>query len=412
MPAISKRLIDSESPRPREFFVWDDRLAGFGVRVHPTGRKVFVAQVRVGKALRRVKIGAYGPFTVEQAREAAKDIIRAAAEGRDPQREKRAIRNAVTVEELCRQYLDAARAGLVTTRFRRPKRPSTIAIDEGRVSRHIVPLLGSLAVDSVKRADVQLMIDAIAAGRTAGVFEGKPRGRAVVTGGAGTAARVAELLGGVFSWAGKRDLFTGPNPVRGLETIRGESHERVLSPAELALLGAALKTTEAPMAAAAVHLIALTGLRRSEACGLRWREIDEQGHCMRLQQTKTGRSVRPIGKAALDLLRSLRRADGAEWVFPRADDAAPAEMKKPMKAILAAAGLGLGAQALRRTFASVASDAGFGDATIAELLGHSRRGVTERHYVRRSDPIMVAAADKVAERIAAMLSAGGKPIRK
>jgi integrase len=133
---------------------------------------------------------------------------------------------------------------------------------------------------------------------------------------------------------------------------------------------------------------------------------------MRLQQTKTGRSVRPIGKAALDLLRSLRRADGAEWVFPRADDAAPAEMKKPMKAILAAAGLGLGAQALRRTFASVASDAGFGDATIAELLGHSRRGVTERHYVRRSDPIMVAAADKVAERIAAMLSAGGKPIRK
>jgi integrase len=57
----------------------------------------------------------------------------------------------------------------------------------------------------------------------------------------------------------------------------------------------------------------------------------------------------------------------------------------------------------------VAADLVFGDATIAELLGHARRGVTERHYVRRSDPVMVAAADKVAGAIAAAL-AGGSPL--
>ena len=43
---------------------------------------------------------------------------------------------------------------------------------------------------------------------------------------------------------------------------------------------------------------------------------------------------------------------------------------------------------MRRTFASVAADMGYGDATIAELLGHARRGVTERHYMRRSDPVL------------------------
>jgi integrase len=413
MSAISKRLIDSEPPRPREFFLWDDRLAGFGVRVHPTGRKVFIAQVRVGRTQRRIKIGAYGPFTVEQAREAAREIIRAAAEGRDPQREKRALREAVTVEELCRQYLDAARSGLVATRFNRPKRPSTVALDEGRIAHHIVPLIGSLTVDSVRRSDVQLMMDAIAAGKTAGVFKGKPRGRSIVTGGTGTAVRAAELLGGIYSWAEKRDLVTGPNPVRGVEKIRGEVHERIFNADELAAIGKALKATaRASMAASAVRLIALTGMRRSEACELKWGEIDEPGHCVRLQQTKTGRSVRPIGKAALDLLHSLSRADGCEWVFPRADESAPAELIKTMKAIFAAAGLGLGAQILRRTFASVASDAGFGDATIAELLGHSRRGVTERHYVRRSDPIMIAAADKVAGRIAALLAGNAPGIKK
>ncbi|MGH7037380.1 MAG: hypothetical protein ACREE4_16495 [Stellaceae bacterium] len=56
----------------------------------------------------------------------AEEIIRAAAEGRDPQREKQEACTAITVAELCGEYLAAARAGLVTTRFRRPNglRPS------------------------------------------------------------------------------------------------------------------------------------------------------------------------------------------------------------------------------------------------------------------------------------------------
>jgi hypothetical protein len=70
------------------------RLAGFGVRVYPSGKKVFVAQVRVGRFQRRVTIGAYDPYTVEKARKRAENIIRAASEGRDP-REKREARNAL-----------------------------------------------------------------------------------------------------------------------------------------------------------------------------------------------------------------------------------------------------------------------------------------------------------------------------
>ena len=160
MPAISNRLIDAEPPRAAEFFLWDNRLAGFGVRIHPTGRKVFVAQVRVGRTLRRVKIGPYGAFTVAQARERAEEIIRAAADGRDPQREKTERADAITVEELCSRYLEAARDGRVMTRFRLPKRASTVAIDEGRVARHIVPLIGTVSAKDLKRSDVQRMADA------------------------------------------------------------------------------------------------------------------------------------------------------------------------------------------------------------------------------------------------------------
>jgi integrase len=59
---------------------------------------------------------------------------------------------------------------------------------------------------------------------------------------------------------------------------------------------------------------------------------------------------------------------------------------------------------LRRTFASTAAELGYGDATIAELLGHARRGVTERHYVRRPDAVLIEAASRTGELIDARMT--------
>ena len=405
LPALTKRGVDAAKPGADRYFKWCSSLPGFGVRVYPSGRKVFIAQVRIGRFQRRITIGTYGPYTVEKARRRAEDIIRAASEGRDPQREKTEAKRALTVGELCDEYLEAALAGLVMTRFKRPKRPATVAIDEGRISRHIKPLIGMIPARDLRRADVQRMADGIAKGKTAGTFKGKPRGRAVVTGGAGTAARVVELLGGIFSWAEKRDLVPGPNPVHGVETARGEARDRVLSAGELDALGRALDAAEAamPMAVAALKLIALTGLRREEACGLRWSEIDLAGCCLRLEATKTGRSNRPIGKTPRDLLETLPRLSD-EWVFPNRSNTGRAELKASIDAVFDSAEIkDARSHDLRRTFGSIAADEGYGDATIAELLGHSRRGVTQRHYIRRPDAALIAAADRVSRRIATAL---------
>lgn len=408
MPSLTKRRADAALPRSKDYFLWCQRTPGFGLRVYPSGKKVFVAQVRVGRQLRRVKIGAFGPFTVEQARTQAKGIARSASEGRDPQREKRAVRDAVTVGELCDLYLKAASAGIVMTRFGKPKRNSTIAIDEGRVSRHIKPTIGRLPARDLSRSDVQRMIDSIAEGKTAGSFPSvKPRGKAVVRGGGGTAARVAELLGGIYTWAEKRGHVDGPNPVRGVDKARGVAKDRTLSAEELQDLGKALRktATKSPMAAQVVRLIALTGLRRQEACSLRWTDIDWKGHCLRLDGTKTGKSLRPIGEAAIKLLRSIDRFSD-KWVFPNRDASGGADLKKAIASLFNGAGLSnVRSHDLRRTFASVAADEGYSDATIGELLGHARRGVTSRYYIRRPDEALVAAADRTAGRIAGTLDA-------
>jgi integrase len=408
MAILTKRVLDAAKPRDKEYFAWCGGLRGFGARIYPSGRKIFIAQVRVGRGQRRIKIGPFGALTVEQARERAAVVICAAADGRDPQREKQELRRAFTVQELCEQYMDAARSGLVTTRFREAKRSTTLEVDAGRIARHIAPLIGRIPARELRRVDVQRMADAIAAGKTASVVKTKPRGRAVVTGGAGTAARAVGLLGGIFSWAQKRALVPeGVNPAHGVEIARGKAKDRVLKAEELEALGKVLNSRAIKNTPAVnlVRLIALTGLRLGEASGLKWREVDELGQCLRLESTKTGRSTRPIGKIAMNLLSSMPRAD-REWVFPRTDgQPGPADSKKPTAKLFDAAGLAdARSHDLRRTFASVAADLGFGDATISELLGHARRGVTERYYVRRSDPVLLAAADTVAAQIAAGLA--------
>ena len=405
---LTKRAIDGLKPDAsgRDVFVWDDELKGFGVRMKPSGAAAYLIQYKTPqRKTRRLAFGKVTILTPEEARAKARKLLAEVADGADPSADRHANRNALTIAELCDQYLDAARAGLVTTRFNKAKKASTIAIDEGRVARHIKPLIGSTIVASLTRPAVQKMADAIAAGKTAGTFKTKARGKAVVEGGAGTAARVVELLGGIWTWAEKRGLASGANPVHGVQKIRGDAKDRVLSAEELAKLGKAMRELAPrwPAAVAALRLVAVTGLRREEACGLRWSEIDRASSCLRLRATKTGRSMRPIGKAAFDVL-DAQPTNKSDWAFPNVRNYGSADLKKHIAAIFDAAGLkDARSHDLRRTFGSIAADEGYGDATIGELLGHARRGVTERHYVRRADAVLIAAADRVSQRIAMAL---------
>jgi integrase len=157
------------------------------------------------------------------------------------------------------------------------------------------------------------------------------------------------------------------------------------------------------------RFLALSGWRESEGRTLAWAEVDEGRGVATLADTKTGRSVRPLGAAALAVLAAVRELprDGAPspYVFPGAarDGAAHrSNVRRPWGQVRRLAGLSIRLHDLRHSFTTVARGLGYGDHVIAQLVGHQLRGVTSR-YGDVPDGLVQRAAHDVAARISAAL---------
>lgn len=395
--------------------LWDTgrgSVTGFGVR-RQRRHAVFLLKYSAAGRQRWHTIGRFGALTVDEARLQAKVLLGQIAAGdaplrRAPQNETTAV---VTIADLCDRYMIAAESGAVLTRFNRPKKTSTLSIDTGRIERHIKPLIGSVAAVDLDGRKVKGLIQDITLGKTAVDVKTKKRGRARVQGGASTAARVADLLSGIMSWAVDEEIVK-TNPVHGIRRFRSEAKERFLSDSELASLGAQLRAgTDRsgvqlhPTGVQIIELLCLTGCRSSEIAKLRWSEVDLDHSCLRLEDTKSGRSLRPIGSVASKILASLPRQKGCPYVFPGARGISHFQgLNKIAPRLFRSAGLdGVSCHVLRHTFASVASELGYSDGTIAGMLGHKGRTVTSR-YVHRPDAALASASTEVSEEIARRLA--------
>lgn len=103
---ITKAVVDSAGPEKRDYCLWDCRIKGFGLKVTPRGRKIYILQTRLDGHLRRYTIGRYGsPWTPELARKEATRLLTLVHQGTDPAERKRAARNDITIAELCDNYI-------------------------------------------------------------------------------------------------------------------------------------------------------------------------------------------------------------------------------------------------------------------------------------------------------------------
>ena len=186
------------------------------------------------------------------------------------------------------------------------------------------------------------------------------------------------------------------NPCTGLRRYRRRGRERFLTAGEARRLGAALAVREAaaPLPAAVVRLLLLTGCRQSEIRTLQWRDYRE-GHLF-LPDSKTGPRTVWLSSPARSVLDPLPRM--VRWVFPAPKGSGPMPTEtlygfwRPLRAEAGLADFRL--HDLRHSYASFALRQGETVLTIGRLLGH-RDPATTLKYTHFADAMVREAAEAV-----------------
>lgn len=293
MPKLTKRAVEATEIKSSEYFLWDDELPGFGLRVLASGRKGYVVQYRAGRRSRRISLGPSSVLTCEQARNRAITLIAAAKNGEDPAAKRDADRAAITVADLAERF-DREHVALRL-------KQSTAKGYRRMVERVILPALGRHRVNEVTRADIAKLHHDM---------------RHIPY----DANRCIEIISKMFNLAEMWGLRPdGSNPRKHLKKYPEEKRERFLSAAELRRVGEVLRemedeSVELASAIAAVRLLILTGCRLSEIMRLKWEYVDFPRRALHLPDSKTGAKTVHLGQPAVDVLKSIARVEGNPWV--------------------------------------------------------------------------------------------------
>jgi integrase len=382
MTKITQRTVDGLKKREADYFLWDDELAGFGVRVMRSGHKSYVVQYRAGGRTRRNAFSRVGTMTPDEARKHARELLVSVDKGNDPVAEIVANRRTPNVTALCDRYLDEH----VDQRCK----PTTQGDYRHAVEAFIKPRLGNFKIGDVKRPDIAQLHHEM---------RGSPY----------QANRTLSVLSKMFNlaevWGLRAD---GSNPCRHVRKYAERKRERYLTLDEIKTLGKVLMNaerdgSEPKPVVATIRLLLLTGARIGEIQTLKWEHV-RKGH-LALPDSKTGAKRVPLGKDARDVLERITRVPGNPYVIVGAKPGQfCTEIQRPWRRIRDKAGLsGLRIHDLRHTFASVAAAEGESLTMIGKLLGHSQAQTTARYAHLAPDPVN-STADRISSIIATALT--------
>jgi integrase len=219
---LTQTVATALTPRERTYILYDEILAGFGVRVTPSGARSWIVEYRPGGgrrvSTRRITLGAVGTLPADKARRAAQEHLARARLGADPAAERAEQRAAMTLKELADKFL----------RLEGPTwKPRTRSLFAFYFRKYIYPVLGAKRARDISHADVVRLHRKI--GERTGT----------------TANRSISVLRLLFNWAARsKDVPPGHNPARDVKRFQERAKERYLTTEELARLGEALREAE------------------------------------------------------------------------------------------------------------------------------------------------------------------------
>jgi len=353
---LTKRLIDGMAYHGKDGqrqVSWDDELAGFGVRVYPTGKKAFIVSYRVAGRKRLMTLGTYGQYTVDQARKLARKHLVAIDGGADPLEARQKDAQGETIKDLCSAYIE---------RHAKPHKRSW-RDDQRRIDSHLLPAWGNRKAKSITGTDAAALHSKI--GKIA-PYE---------------ANRTLALISKMFELARRWGFVAKDhaNPARDIDRFKEHKRDRWVSPEELPRLARAIDAEANVYIRMALWLYLLTGVRKSELLAAQWDDIDWQRQELRLSETKAGRvHYVPLSAPAMAILRDVPRLEGNPHILPgHIHGRSLVNINKPWTRVRKGAGVeDVRLHDLRRTVGSWLAQSGNSLHLIGRVLNHSNQSTT------------------------------------
>jgi integrase len=351
---LTKRKIDAITlPKSGEVILRDQDLPGFALRA-TKGAKAFVVEKRIKGRLHKVKVGTYGPFTVDQAREAARDILGKLARGESLS----SSRGELTFEKFSELYLE-----------RYAIRKKSYLHEKGRL-KHLAHW-NTWKLSAITRDDVAELHSKL--GKT------HPVG----------ANRVLALLRTMFrlgvAWG-----YLKTSPATHISMFPETSRDRFVQPDELPRLLTALKAETNPYIKSALLMCLLTGARRTEVLTAKWADVDLTAGTWRIPETKSGRwHLLPLPGPLVQILSDLPRQKDNPYLFVGQHGKSHLRnISKAWGAIRTEAGLpDVRIHDLRRTLGSWIAGTGVSLQVIGKILNHQHTNTTAIYSRLNLDPL-------------------------
>jgi integrase len=382
---LTQSFVDTAPVTGRDYIVFDAQISGFGLRITPTGKRIFVAQARVAGRKRRITVGYSPEMSLSKARLEALQMLAAMRGGIDPTADQKArLRAAAARSVTIRDFSERWLAEHVVPKLK----PRTTQGYREILARHILPVLGNLTVAEIAREHVERLHLSMAK---------TPR----------TANQAHAIVRALSAFAVQHGLKTS-NPAQGIKPYRENQRERFLSEAEIGAAADAITRAESngisPFAAAGLRLALFTGARSGEITSIQWDHIDWERRLIRLPDSKTNepRTIH-LSDAAIEVLRSTPHV-GPYVVAGR-------KYGEPYKSLSRAWHIArqyadlddVHLHDLRHSYASLAAGQGLSLYTIGKLLGHKKPTTTHR-YAHLSRDVVQEANDALGAAIQAAIA--------
>ncbi|MBG6477981.1 tyrosine-type recombinase/integrase [Pseudomonas aeruginosa] len=390
---LTKSAVDAAQPQAQAIELRDTLVPGFLCKITPAGRKVFMLQYRTNAGERRKPaLGLFGELTVEQARSLAQEWLAQVRRGGDPAADKAEARQAPTVEELCKKFMEDY--------SKKRNKPSTRVGYQGVIDRCIIPLLGRKKVHDVKRPDVAGLMEKLSYKQT-------------------EANKAFSILRKMFNmaevWGYRPD---GTNPCRHVPMFPAGKSTHLISDDDMGKLFRQLDKIEVEglenyVIPLAIRLQFEFAARRSEIVTLEWEWVDLENRRVVWPDSKTGGMSKPMSEEAYRLLSTAPRQEGNPYVLPSprhpAQHLTTGEYYGGWCRVLKAAGAThVGTHGIRHRSATDIANSGI-PVKVGMALPAHKTVVMFMRYVHTEDDPVREAADLVANRRKAITGAKQPP---